>query len=135
MAHLLITVTTGVGSLASAVAAAGLGLSIAAGGMPQQPLVGLMAAGVVVLVLGFVWHFEEQSRTWSRQVADRRRAGQWGARSVRGAATRPPAGGARRHWAGPTAAVVAGAQVPAGATGGTPGQAPRRGSGASAARR
>lgn len=96
MAHVLITVATGAGGLATAVAAAGLGLSIAAGSMPQQPLVGLMAAGVVVLVLGFVWHFEEQSRTWSRQVAGRRRARQRGARSMRGTSPRPSAGGARR---------------------------------------
>ncbi|MEX5271281.1 hypothetical protein [Kocuria sabuli] len=95
MAHVLITVTTGVGSLATAVAAAGLGLSIAAGGMPQQPLVGLMAAGVVVLVLGFVWYFEERSRTWSRQVAGRRRARQRGVQPVRGASPRPSAGGPR----------------------------------------
>ncbi|MEX5303151.1 hypothetical protein [Kocuria sabuli] len=97
MAHMLITVTTGVGSLATAVAATGLGLSIAAGGMPQPPLVGLMAAGVVALVLGFVWHFEEQSRTWSRQVAGRRRARQLGARSVRDTPPRPSAGGTRRR--------------------------------------
>lgn len=97
MAHMLITVTTGLGCLATAVAAAGLALSIAAGGMPQQSLVGLMAAGVVVLVLGFVGHFEEQSRTWSRQVAGQRRVRQCGAQQMRGTSPRPPAAGTRRH--------------------------------------
>lgn len=88
MAHVLITVTTGAGGLATAVAAAGLGLSIAAGGMPQRPLIGLMAVGVVALVLGFVRHFEEQSRTWSQQVAGQRRARRCGVHPGRSAA--PP---------------------------------------------
>lgn len=97
MARTLITVTTGVGSLATVVAAVGLGLSIAAGGVPRQSLVGLMAVGVVVLVLGFVWHFEEQSRTWSQQAAGRCRARRYGAHPVRSASSLSPAGGTRRH--------------------------------------
>ncbi|MGX5360038.1 hypothetical protein [Kocuria sp. KH4] len=64
MAGTLITVTTGAGGLAAAVAIIGLGLSVGAGHAPGPASMGLLVAGIVVLILGFVSNFEHRSRRW-----------------------------------------------------------------------
>lgn len=75
-----IAVITGIGGLAAAVATAGLCLSIMAGGAPQRSLIGLLVAGVVLLVIAFVWCFEEQSRLRASRMD----------RSLRGRQHAPP---------------------------------------------
>ena len=68
MAGTLITVTTGAGALAAAVATAGLCVSVGAGGVPEPALIAILVAAVVVLAIGFVSNFEYQSHLWANQV-------------------------------------------------------------------
>ena len=68
MAITPITVATGTGALVAAVATAGLCLSIVTGDAPQQSLIGLLVAGVVILVAVFVRCFEEQARLQAIQT-------------------------------------------------------------------
>lgn len=68
MAGTLITVTTGTGGLAAAVATAGLCVTVGAGGIPEPALIAILVAAVVVLAIGFVSNFEHQSRLWANQV-------------------------------------------------------------------
>ena len=68
MAITPIAVATGTGALMAAVATAGLCLSIVTGDAPQQSLIGLLVAGVVILVAAFVWCFEEQARLQASQT-------------------------------------------------------------------
>ncbi|MFF0905729.1 UNVERIFIED_CONTAM: hypothetical protein RF653_18820 [Kocuria sp. CPCC 205316] len=68
MAGALMTVTTGAGGFVAAVATVGLGLSVGSGHAPNPASIGLLVAGVVALVIGFVSHFEHQSRLWAHQT-------------------------------------------------------------------
>lgn len=68
MASTLITVATGAGGLASAVAMVGLGLSVGTGHAPEPASIGLLVAGVVVLAIGFMSNFERESRLWASQM-------------------------------------------------------------------
>ncbi|PAU90969.1 hypothetical protein CK505_08465 [Kocuria sp. WN036] len=68
MAGMLITVATGAGGLAGAVAILGLGLSVEAGGVPDPAAIGLLVVGVVAVVIGFVSNFEHQSRLWATET-------------------------------------------------------------------
>lgn len=68
MAGALITVTTGVGGVAAAVATVGLWLSVRADQVPAPASMALLVAGVVLLTIGFVVRFECQSRLWATQV-------------------------------------------------------------------
>lgn len=62
MAITPIAVATVSGALVAAVATTGLCLSIVTGDTPQQSLIGLLVAGVVILVAAYVRCFEEQAR-------------------------------------------------------------------------
>ena len=68
MGYTLITLATGAGGLAAAVATVGLGLSVGVGGAPEPAAIGLLVAGVVALAIGFVSNFEHQSRLWTNQM-------------------------------------------------------------------
>lgn len=68
MAGRFLTVATGAGGLATAVAAAGLCVTVGAGHAPGPTLMSLLVAGVVALVIGFVSSFEHQSRLWADQM-------------------------------------------------------------------
>ena len=68
MTGALMTVTAGAGGLAAAVATIGLDLSVGAGHAPDPASMGLLVAGVVVLILGFVSNFEHQSRRWADEM-------------------------------------------------------------------
>ena len=68
MAVTLITVAMGAGGFFVAVATAGLCLSVGAGNTPEPPLIGLMVAGVVALVAGFVSSFERHAREWTSRT-------------------------------------------------------------------
>ncbi len=68
MSDALITVTTGAGGLAAAVGAAGLWLSIRAHQVPDPASMALLVVGVVLLVIGFMAHFEHQSRRWAEEM-------------------------------------------------------------------
>jgi len=68
------TVTAGAGGLAAAVATIGLGLSVGAGHAPDPASMGLLVAGVVVLILGFVSNFEHRSRRWADEMDAQRQA-------------------------------------------------------------
>ena len=68
MSPTVITLATGAGGLAAAVATVGLGLSIGAGGTPDPAAISLLVVGVVALIIGFVSNFEHQSRLWAHQM-------------------------------------------------------------------
>ncbi|GAB2598954.1 hypothetical protein GCM10009696_00440 [Kocuria himachalensis] len=80
MSPTVITLATGAGGLAAAVATVGLGLSVGVGHAPEPVSIGLLVGGVVALAIGFVSHFEHQSRLWANQMEsqlqERRRAQQ-----------------------------------------------------------
>lgn len=77
MSGALITVTTGAGALAAAVGAADLSWSIQVGHVLDSTAMALLVAGAVLLAIGFVAHFEHQSRRWAEgmdaQLQARRR--------------------------------------------------------------
>lgn len=68
MAGAMITVTTGVGGFAAAVAAVGLWLSVSVDHVPAPASMALLVVGIVMLAIGFVAHFEHQSRLWAAQM-------------------------------------------------------------------
>lgn len=74
MAAALITVTTGTGGLAAAVAVVGLCLPAKAGHVLDPALMALLVAGVVMLAIAFVSSFEHQSRLWATQMEAQRQA-------------------------------------------------------------
>ena len=74
MAGTLITVSTGVGGLAAAVATVGLWLSVKVDHVPDPASMALLVAGVMLLAIGFVAHFEHQSHLGSIQMEAQRQA-------------------------------------------------------------
>lgn len=68
MAGTLITVATGAGGLTATVGATGLGWSIQVGHILDPVAMALLVAGVVLLAIGFVAHFDHQSRLWTTQM-------------------------------------------------------------------
>lgn len=74
MTGTLITVTTGAGGLAAAVAAVGLWSSISLDRVLDPASTALLVVGVVLLAIGFVAHFEQQSRLGATQMQAQLRA-------------------------------------------------------------
>ncbi|MGX5359150.1 hypothetical protein [Kocuria sp. KH4] len=68
MTGALITVTTRAGAFLTAVALAGLWLSIRADQALDPVWMALLMAGVLMLTLGVVSRFERSSRLWARQA-------------------------------------------------------------------
>ena len=74
MAGALITATTGAGGLMAAVATVGLWVSIRGEQVPEPAAMALLVAGVMLLAIGFVAHFEHQSHLGSIQMEAQRQA-------------------------------------------------------------